>query len=258
MSDPDVRELHDLSEFADVERLYAGIWPSIPGSGPVISVELMRALSYAGNYVAGAYHDGRLVGATVAFFAAPIGEVLHSHTTGAVAGSGVGFALKQHQRDWALARGLQRITWTYDPLIRRNAYFNLVKLGARPEEYLPSFYGEMLDTVNSGDDSDRALVVWYLDDPAVKAAARGEPATVSAPHEALLVERDGLPVVRDSDARTVLVGVPPDIETLRRTAPEVAKAWRTALRDVLGDLLAEGAEVVGFDRDAGYVVTRPS
>ncbi|MFF7246366.1 GNAT family N-acetyltransferase [Embleya sp. NPDC008237] len=256
--DAEVRELRALDEFRDVEHLYGGIWPAVPGQGPPVSVELLRAFAHAGNYVAGAYRDGRLVGAAVAFFGAPIGETLHSHVTGALAGSGVGFALKTHQREWALARGLRRITWTYDPLVRRNAHFNLAKLGARPVEYLPNFYGEMVDTVNSGDASDRVLAVWELNDPRVAAAVRGECMSIVPPAEAesALAVRDGRPVLADTEAEVVLVAVPADIEALRRTDPDAARSWRQALREALGGLLDGGATVLGFDREAGYVVSR--
>lgn len=258
MSALDVRELHELRELERVNTLFEEIWGSAPGSSPM-GVEQMRALSHAGNYVAGAFADGRLVGASVAFFAAPAGEALHSHVTGALPGHRAGLALKLHQREWALARGLRRITWTYDPLVRRNAHFNLVKLGGLPVEYLTSFYGEMDDAINGGDDTDRALIAWELNHPAVVAAAASHRrASVQVPDDAAtaLAVRDDLPVIGRGDAATLLVEVPPDIEGLRRTDPGAAKAWRLAMREVLGGLLAEGARVTGFHDRTSYVVER--
>ncbi|MFI6803354.1 GNAT family N-acetyltransferase [Streptosporangium canum] len=257
MSGVELRELHSIEELEEVFRLFDDIWRPAPGSAP-ITVELMRALSHAGNYVAGAYQDDRLVGASVGFLAAPAGRVLHSHVTGAAIGRGIGFALKLHQRAWALERGLERITWTYDPLVRRNAHFNLVKLGARPEEYLPSFYGVMADAINTGDESDRMLAVWRLTEPRVLAAVQGEPHRPQIPPDAVtaLAERDGRPATGRTDARTVLVAVPADIETLRRADPGAAKAWRHAVRDVLGGLMEEGAQVTGFQGRSCYVVER--
>ena len=79
-------------------------------------------------------------------------------------GKHVGLALKQHQRRWALGRGIMTIEWTFDPLVRRNAYFNLVKLGARVVGYEPAFYGAMHDAFNDGDDTDRAVVRWNLEE----------------------------------------------------------------------------------------------
>ncbi|MGW7069143.1 GNAT family N-acetyltransferase [Streptomyces sp. NPDC054855] len=252
-----VRELHDLRELEGANALFEEIWGSSPGASPM-GVEQMRALSHAGNYVAGAFDDGRLVGASVAFFAAPAGEALHSHVTGALPGRRAGLALKLHQREWALDRGLRRITWTYDPLVRRNAHFNLTKLGGRPVEYLTSFYGPMDDVINGGDDTDRALVAWEVNDAAVIAAAASRPVPVTVPEDAAtaLSVRDGLPVVGRADTATLLVEVPPDIEGLRRNDPGAAKAWRLAMRDVLGGLLADGARVTGFHDRRFYVVTR--
>ena len=66
------------------------------------------------------------------------------------------------------------MTWTFDPLVRRNAYFNTVKLAARPVEYLVDFYGEMTDEINAGQGSDRLLVEWPLLAPEVVSAAAGD------------------------------------------------------------------------------------
>ncbi|GAA4219505.1 putative GNAT superfamily acetyltransferase [Streptosporangium album] len=252
-----VAELSELAGFEEVYRLFDDIWQPDPGNPP-ITVELMRALSHAGNYVAGAYRGDRMVGASVAFLGAPAGQVLHSHVTGAVAGRGVGFALKLHQRAWALDRGLERITWTYDPLVRRNAHFNLVKLGALPEEYLPSFYGAMGDAINAGDESDRVLAVWRLSEPQVVAAVRGEPYRPEVPPGAAsgLAGRDDGPVPGRRDARVVLVATPPDVEALRRADPAAAGSWRRAVRDVLGGLMGEGARVTGFTGEGDYIVER--
>ncbi|MFD8543244.1 GNAT family N-acetyltransferase [Streptomyces sp. NPDC059649] len=254
MNAPEIRELHAMEEFATASRLYAGIWGT-DTAGPPVSAGVMRALSHAGNYVAGAYEDGRLVGASVAFFGDPPATTLHSHITGASGGRGIGLALKLHQRQWALARGLQRITWTYDPLIRRNAYFNLVKLGARPEEYLTSFYGAMDDAINGGDESDRVLIAWDLTAPA-EAPDPGTTPAVPADAAYALRNRGGRPETGPADADTVLVDLPDDIEALRRQDPGAARAWRLAVRHTLGGLLAEGARVTGFHDRRSYLVDR--
>jgi predicted GNAT superfamily acetyltransferase len=239
-----VRELHEIAEFERVLELYDEIWHFEPGDPPV-TLELMCAFAHSGNYVAGAFDGDRLVGGSVGFFAA--GGTLHSHITGTTARRGVGLELKLHQRRWALERGLERITWTYDPLVRRNAHFNLAKLGARPQEYLPCFYGVMDDAINQGDESDRLFASWPLTAPHVEALARREPDVTPAPEDA---------VVGRADGATVLVGLPTDIEALRRTDPGTAKAWRHAVRDVLGGLMANGGHVTGFCEKSFYVVER--
>jgi predicted GNAT superfamily acetyltransferase len=251
-----VKELRDISAFQAAFQLFHEVWHPDP-TNPPITVELMRAFTHAGNYVSGAYdEDGRMVGASVGFLAAPPGRALHSHVTGAVH-KGAGFALKLHQRAWALARGMDRISWTYDPLVRRNAYFNLVKLAARPEEYLPEFYGAMADAINVGDESDRALAVWRLTDPRVVRAAAGQPCHVEIPADAVdgVTDQGGHPVIGARDGRVVLVTIPADIEGLRTADPDAARAWRHAVRDVLGGLMRDGAQVIGFDQGR-YVVER--
>ncbi|HEY3557307.1 MAG TPA: GNAT family N-acetyltransferase [Kribbella sp.] len=261
-----IRELRELAELEEVYQLYDAIWRPDPKNPPV-TTELLRALTKAGNYVSGAYDGDELIGACVGFFSAPAEVAMHSHVagvSGAARGRNVGFALKLHQRAWALRRGISSISWTFDPLIRRNAYFNIAKLAARPAEYLTNFYGDMRDGINSGDDTDRLLVRWDLDTPAVDAAAARRAPAVDAelmPEAtvALACGADGRPAISSAissavDGTPVLVAVPPDVEALRRTDPDAAKAWRAALREVLGGLLADGAVVTGFDRAGWYVV----
>ncbi|AGZ42045.1 hypothetical protein [Actinoplanes friuliensis] len=256
-----VRPVSSLAELAALDRLLAGIWQA-EGSSPVMTTELLRALAKSGSYVAGAFDGSTLVGAAVAFFSAPAHRELHSHIAGvgpAAAGRSVGFALKQHQRVWALQRGITAICWTFDPLVGRNAYFNLAKLGAVPTEYLTNFYGVMHDRINGDDESDRLFVRWDLHAPAVVAAGAGRPLRpVSPPTATIALRRSdtGGPLTGSVYGPVVLVAVPEDIETLRRAAPAVAKEWRSAVRDTLTTLLADGARFAGFDRDGWYVLTR--
>ncbi|WP_245657533.1 GNAT family N-acetyltransferase [Herbidospora mongoliensis] len=239
-----VRELTTLAEFEALHSVFDEIWRPDPANPPA-TVELMRALSATGNYVAGAFVDGRLAGGTVGFCSPPREASLHSHVTGVVT-PGAGLALKRHQRSWALARGISTITWTFDPLVRRNAYFNLVKLGARPEKYHIDFYGAMADAVNGGDESDRVLAVWRI-------TQTGPPTEI--PEAVIAVAADG-PSVRETDAPVVLIQLPEDIERLRREDPMAAKRWRMAVREELGGRLLRGWQVIGF-RDGGYVVSAP-
>jgi predicted GNAT superfamily acetyltransferase len=261
-----VRELVHLPDLAEVIELYTSIWG--PSENPPISLELLRAFAKAGNYVGGAYEGDRLVGASVGFFHAPSENALHSHIAGVagdLSGRHVGFALKLHQRAWALLRGVSEIAWTYDPLVSRNAYFNIVKLAGRPVEYLPDFYGPMDDTINAGGDSDRLLVRWRLRAPEVVAACSGTSSPGSADGElargavvALDIDANEAPVAGCLDGRVSLVAVPRDIEALRISHPELAQRWRIALRDSLGVLMADGAHITGFDRAGRYVLRRDS
>ncbi|WP_199439746.1 GNAT family N-acetyltransferase [Umezawaea beigongshangensis] len=260
-----IREITGLPELEAVHRLYDEIWRPDP-TNPPVTTELLRALSKAGNYVAGAFDGPRLVGACAGFFGPPARAALHSHVAGvsaAALGRSVGFALKLHQRAWALHRGVSTVAWTFDPLVRRNAHFNLAKLGAAPEEYLVDFYGGMRDGINGSDDSDRLLVHWDLTAPAVVAACAGTPSPRDARAElaggavvALGRSEHDLPIAGELAGDTLLVAVPRDVEALRSADPGQAKEWRVALRDVLTTLVADGARITGFDRAGWYVVTR--
>jgi len=257
-----VREIANLSELDEVVALFSSIWGRT--ANPPVTIELLRAFSKAGNYVGGAFDGTRLVGACVGFFHAPAEDALHSHIAGVsptATGRSIGFALKLHQRAWALLRGVSEIAWTFDPLVSRNAYFNLVKLAARPVEYLPNFYGPMADTINGHDDSDRFLVSWRLRDPAVVLASAGVSVSAVGADElaagavvALGAALDGTPVPGRLDGATSLVAVPRDIEVLRASDPALAQRWRVAVREALSALVADGGRIDGFDRAGWYVV----
>ena len=263
-------QIRELAEVDDLQRLCVlvdEIWHPEP-TNPPVTAEFLRALAYAGNYVAGAFAGDQLAGICVGFFDAPAEHAMHSHIAGVsarVGGKHVGFALKLHQRAWALSRDVTTIAWTFDPLVCRNAYFNIVKLGAAAAEYLPDFYGAMDDLINAGDDSDRLLAVWPLAADSVASASQGAVSAADASRlraagaaVALDIDADGLPAIRDAGPRasTVLVRVPLDIETVRRHHEAVARRWRHAVRQVLGGLMSDGARVAGFDRSGWYVVQR--
>lgn len=246
--------------------LLANTW-STPVDRFQLGPELVRAMSAAGSYVAvAADPSGAVVGASLGFIGFHEGRIdLHSHITAArpSARGGVGYALKMHQRAWALERGIDTIRWTFDPLVRRNAWFNLAKLGARIAEYLPDFYGTMTDGVNAGDKSDRCLAEWQLVGPAAVAAARGErqdvdeaTALAAGAVAALAVGEDGGPR-RGPSGRVLLCAIPDDILALRASDPDAASSWRSAVRDVLGGALAEGLAVEGITRSGSYVLAPP-
>ena len=270
----EVADLHEIGELRQVAELFIGVWQTSVQEAPC-SPQLLRAFAHSGNYVAGARLEGRLVGGSAAFLHPDRGGLaLHSHITGvspAAQGRSVGFALKQHQRAWALARGIPRISWTFDPLVRRNAWFNLVKLGAEGVEYLPHFYGPMADAINAGDETDRCLISWRLDSDRAAAAARQvhapEPsreALQAAGAAVVLAEGpDGRPATTEpaAGAGTLLVWVPPDVVALRARDTALALQWRRALRaamgPVMGPVMGGGFVATGITRSGWYVLERP-
>jgi predicted GNAT superfamily acetyltransferase len=257
-------ELTDLAMLAEAADLLCRVW----GTGNpdrLVNMSMLRALAFSGNYVVGAYRDERMVGAAVAFLG--IGH-LHSHIAGVepgLQGAGVGYTLKHHQRVWSLDRGIPEVRWTYDPLISRNAYFNLEKLGVDVAGYLPDFYGPLEDGINSGDATDRIYVRWLLAGArAIGAARKGSTtpdlAELRAGGAVVLLDKDNDSPVRGADlpaggASGLLVAVPKDIEGLRAGAPALAGEWRHRLREALTGALSSGYVVVGLTRSGYYVLS---
>ncbi|GAA3199536.1 GNAT family N-acetyltransferase [Microbacterium terregens] len=226
----EIRPLETIAQIQEAEVVLRRVWA---GDRDAMPPNLIRALEHSGNYVVGLYDGERMVGASIAFFAAPASRSMHSHITGVLPGlqsQGLGRVLKRHQRQWALEHDVGHITWTFDPLVARNAHFNLRVLGARVTEYLVDHYGPMDDEVNRGDETDRLMVSWALAAP---------------------------PVPTPPDEHVVAtVAVPRDIETMRREAPTDAAVWRIRTRDGFLARLGEGLVVGGFDDARGYLFVR--
>lgn len=266
----EIRELHGHELLATATRLLDAVWGREPGMGHLMPTEALVAMSHAGCQVSGALRDGRLVGATAAFLGrdATGAALLHSHVTGVaseLAGRGLGWALKQHQRAWALERGITTVRWTFDPLVRRNAVFNLVKLGARPVAYVEDIYGPVADARNAGLPTDRFVIAWELTERRVVAAAGGrfaEPRIDAlrrgGARELLTVGPDGGPRRGDAGSPRLLAQVPEDIEATRGADPGLARAWAEALRDTVGRAVQAGHRVTGVTRDGWYALTATS
>jgi predicted GNAT superfamily acetyltransferase len=126
--------------------------------------------------------------------------------------------------------------------------------------YRREFYGPMTDAVNAGDPSDRLLITWRLTSPEVVAAAAGALSIgtpASGAHAVLTVGPDGEPIVGALGEPDLSCALPDDIVAMRRTNPELARAWRYALRDTLGAALEHGYRVTGVSRDGSYLLARP-
>lgn len=225
-----IRDLDTVELILDAQ----GILDSIRGPERVIDAGTLRALQQSGNYVVGLFDgegdDERMVGASIAFFGAPGQRAMHSHITALIPeyrGRGWGRELKEHQRQWAFSRDVGRITWTFDPLVARNAHFFLTVLGARVTGYAVNVYG-IFGGGDAGDESDRLDVEWALADIAKPPAAD------------LVVET---------------LEIPSDIESLRETDAAAAHEWRTRLRAEMEERLGRGLRIAGFDVERGYLFT---
>ena len=262
-----VRVLDQVTELQLASELFAAIWGRSGDAVPPVTPDLLRALSYAGNYVAAAFDPaGEMQGALVGFIGGPRGDAhLHSHILGVAPSSqvrGAGFALKLHQRAWALQNGYDEVGWTFDPLVRRNAYFNLSKLGAELDSYLVNFYGAMDDAQNQLGESDRILVRWNLLSERAASAAGGtdsDPLSQRPPTSVRILAMGGSKQPEMSalnGATSALVETPEDIVRMRSEAPHLATAWRLALREKLQEVLAAGYRCAGVSRQGEYVFQR--
>ena len=161
----EIRRLETLDEFEATLRLQELIWGFDPTE--MVASRLFGVFSRIGGSSLGAFLHGELVGYTLAFgaFKPDLKAYWHSHMAGVdprFQNLGIGLRLKLRQRDEALAAGLDRIEWTFDPLQARNAYFNIEKLGTAIEAYIPNFYGITSSKLHGSLPTDRLVAAWHL------------------------------------------------------------------------------------------------
>jgi predicted GNAT superfamily acetyltransferase len=204
-------------------------------AGTEITPNLLQAMVHSGAYLSGAFIGSECIGAAFAFPATTGGLHLHSHMTAVMSShrdKGIGYLLKIDQWHWAKKNDYEEITWTFDPLVKRNAKLNLLKLGADISAYYPNFYGDMPDALNAGDVSDRLLASWKVNG--------SEP----LPRKEVIT----------TDANDILIEIPEDIVTIRERDLAENLRWRHKVRDQFTNALGKGGQVVGFSANSEYVV----
>ncbi|MGH2573723.1 MAG: GNAT family N-acetyltransferase [Actinomycetota bacterium] len=246
-------ELDDVGRISLViERTWGGEADFPPG--------LVRAFQHAGCVLYGAEsHDG-FVGFVLGFLGWEEGQHVHSHMLAVIPewrARGVGFALKLAQRAACLEHGIGEVRWTFDPLVARNARFNLVKLGAVATRLLPEFYGDMTDLLNRGDRSDRFEVRWVLKSKRVERAIRGE--GVAPPFGPALLVAEGEPSAprpRETSADPaagVLVAIPREHLSLKAHDPALGREWRGVAAQVFQACYDRGLAATWFTDEGCYV-----
>jgi predicted GNAT superfamily acetyltransferase len=262
-------------EMAAVEDLQRLVWP-----GPDVEIvpkDMLLAVVHNGGLVIGAYVGDALVGVSFGFpgfYTTPDGPRLkhHSHLLAVHPdwrSRGIGFALKRAQWQMVRKQGLDRITWTYDPLLSRNAHLNIARLGAVCDTYLRSEYGEMRDGLNAGLPSDRFQVDWWLNTERVerRLSRRSRPVLSLAHYraaEATLLEalpgrepaarlKGDIPALTGS---LLLVEIPSDFQTLKAADLSLARDWRFYAREVFEKAFKTGYLVTDFvhENDRSFYV----
>lgn len=271
MTEPDItyRHLTSLDDFAAVETVQRAIW----SEDGLVPRALIKVMAQNGGAVIGAFAGATLIGFVLSFLGTDdqrdpnrpaMTNLKHcSHMLAVLPpyrARGVAYRLKLLQREFALQQGVRLMTWTFDPLMARNARFNLARLGALCRAYTPDMYGAMNDPLNAGLPSDRFTAEWWLSSPRVRERLAGDRAALTLdsylsanarllnPSQA--APDDGLPRPTDHpsqpDGLFALIEIPADFQALRAYDPQLALAWRFQTRDLFTAALAEGYLVTDF------------
>jgi predicted GNAT superfamily acetyltransferase len=262
-----IRSLETIAEMEWAEDLQRAVWPG--SETDIVPAHMLATLAHNGGVVLGAFEADRLVGLVLGFLGTDsstpdrvaMARLKHcSHMLGVLpehAGQGIGFRLKVAQLEAVVRQGVRLVTWTYDPLLSRNANLNIRRLGAVCRTYIKEAYGAMRDALNVGDASDRFQVDWWVTSARVSSRIQGKRAPLDLAHflaagaeeiNPAILGPDDLPRPADTPAEPhgmlALVEIPSDYPELRARDPELAQAWRRQTRSI-------------FTRafDTGYIVT---
>ena len=228
-----VRRLETLTDQTLGREIFDQTWAM--DSGTEVTPNLLQAMVHSGAYLSGAFIDEKCVGAAFAFPATNKGLHLHSHMTAVLdkyRDQGIGYSLKTDQWQWAKKNKYKEITWTFDPLVARNARLNLIKLGVDISEYYPNFYGDMPDALNAWDESDRIMASWKV---------TGEQPVAKS-------------IVINPAKSDTLIKIPEDIVAIRREDISENLKWRHKVREEFMNAFEKGGKVIGFSANNEYVV----
>jgi len=276
--------LESVEELNEIEAVQRQVWPG--SETDVVPVHMLLAAVHNGGVVIGAFipeedevstssdpHLGKMIGFVFGFpgiYMTPDGpRPKHaSHMMGvlpAYRNQGIGYALKRAQWQMVRHQGLDRITWTYDPLLSRNAYLNITRLGAVCNTYLRDAYGSMRDSLNVGLPSDRFQVDWWINTSRVERRLSRKPRlALDLAHFLPAGARIVNPTVPMADGwmqpgenspdgeadinqeNLLLLEIPPDFPALKEANPEIAMLWRSHTRSWFENLFAQGYLITDF------------
>jgi predicted GNAT superfamily acetyltransferase len=226
----EIRTLSSLAEFSEALHLQQSIWHF--ADIELLPLRFFVVASKVGGQVFGAYDGAHMVGFCLAVPGLkPDGfRYLHSHMLGVLPeyrDAGIGRRLKLCQREQALARGLELVEWTFDPLEIKNAFFNIARLGAIVRHYQENEYGNTSSPLHGGLPTDRCIAEWWIASPRVEAVIAGEAC------RGAVEER---------------IPVPAGIDRLRREDPARARQIQEANAGRFRQLFQSGLAVIGFEQ----------
>ncbi|MEC1525548.1 GNAT family N-acetyltransferase [Neobacillus niacini] len=251
----EIRELKTIQEMEQIQELEFKVW----GTETIPTHQTLTAVKNGGIMV-GAYDGEQLIGFSYGFAGFHNGKCyLCSHMLGideAYRSQGIGEKLKHTQRDIAIAKGYERMHWTYDPLETRNGYLNLSKLNGICDTYVENCYGEMQDGFNQGLPSDRFELHWHLTSPYV--VENHEPTIEEAAAlNTLIFNEENLPVFvagkeQELTQAAYSLAIPKDFQALKSASQELAMDWRLQTRTLFKRLFKAGYAAVRLQPSETY------
>lgn len=279
---PLIRPLESLKDYRAAVELQKDTWGA--DFGERVPTTILKVSRILGGVASGAFSpEGRLLAFVFGMTGPRRGELVHWSDMLAVRpearDAGLGKQLKLHQREAVMALGVRTMYWTFDPLQARNAYLNLVGLGAVADAYEVDLYGESDSPLHRGIGTDRFVVTWRLDSRRVKRRIRGRsqsgvPLGI-VPALAAVVGNDGLPrpvlppkaaewtsdpgrMPESLAGAPLSIAIPSDIGSVMKLSSELALVWRERSRAVIRTCLAQGYQATDFVRGdpiGQYVLT---
>jgi len=235
-----IAPLRELREFERCVELQLAVWGY--SDGDLIPKRVFIVAERIGGQVLGAFDTAKgdagdaIVGFAMSFPGYREGRAyMHSHMLAVLPeyrNLGLGRRLKLAQREDALARGIDRMEWTFDPLEIKNAHLNIARLGAIARRYRRDFYGPSTSPLQGGLPTDRLVAEWWLRSERVTRLLGGE---AMGPVD--IVEK---------------IAVPAAVYQWKRDAEErkLAEALQTRNRMALESAFAHGLAVTGYERSA--------
>ena len=234
MNEIDIRRCHGIEELRACVALQKEVWNFTDAE--LVPLRMFVVADKVGGQVLGAFENGSMVGFALSIPGTRSGHLyLHSHMLAVRAdhrNGGLGRRLKLLQREDALSRGIELIEWTFDPLEIKNAYLNIVKLGAIARRYNINQYGITSSPLQGGLPSDRLIAEWWLKSKRVETLL-GTGKTPSFQPE-------------------VEIRVPAEIYAWKAAAGtrDQARAVQETNRDLFLRHFDDGLSVLAYDRDA--------
>lgn len=264
----EIRPLRTLEELAAVEDIQRAVWDA---PSTVVYQHMLISFVRNGGSVLGAVREGQVVGFVLSFLGAEDPEsdrpamanlklvsqrmaVLPEYRN-----TGLGYELKMAQRQHAIDKGIRLITWTFDPLMSRNAHLNIRKLGALVFQYYRDYFGTHESPLVTLHSSDRVLVEWWVTHNRVEQRISGKRGGLTIEQYVLgnarllnpaLPGADGLLRPASSFAAPenaiVLVEIPTNYDQMVERDPGLAMAWRQHSRESLESTLQAGYAITDF------------